>query len=125
MPIQTHADCAVGAIHGVLERRREPGWNFGHNPGRPNAGLVLILEGQMRLERGGIRTVHGPDCLIYLEKGLHYQIAIEGANMLHFLVVNFEVLLGRFPLESKIAMALTGGKRPPGANVVRPDGRLL
>ncbi|HML48437.1 MAG TPA: AraC family transcriptional regulator [Clostridia bacterium] len=108
MPIQTEEDCAVGAIHGVLERRREPGWNFGHNPGRPNAGLVLILEGQMRLERGGIRTVYGPDCLIYLEKGLHYQIAIEGENMLHFLVVNFEILLGRFPLEADIAVTLAG-----------------
>ena len=108
MPIHAEEDCAVGAIYSVLERRREPGWNFGHNPGRPNAGLVLILEGQMRLEQGGTRTSHGPDSVIYLRKGLCYQIAVEGTGMLHFLVVNFELLLGGFPLEPDNAVALAG-----------------
>lgn len=108
MPIHAEEDCAVGAIYSVLERRREPGWNFGHNPGRPNAGLVLILEGQMRLEQGGTRTSHGPDSVIYLQKGLCYQIAVEGTGMLHFLVVNFELLLGGFPLEPDNAVALAG-----------------
>jgi len=108
MPMRAQEDCAVGAILGVLERRREPGWAFGHNPSRPSAGLVLILEGQMCLDQGGVRTVHGPDCLIYLEKGLRYQIAIHGEGMLHFLVVNFEILLGSFPLEADLAMPLSG-----------------